>query len=362
MHIVVRKVSGQRMVIDMEDLEELSIDEVKQLIELEWTDLSSDDMVLIFKGKILKDEDVVGELGIKDAATLILTKKKKKKKVELKPAPAPAPAPAPPGHPSLPPQMQEMMNNPFVQQMMDNMMQNPDFMEMMLANNPQMQEVMRQNPEIRHALRDPDTMRQAMQMIRDPSAMQQALQNQDRAIANISNMPGGFNALSRMYNQVQAPMEDAMTMGDPAMETTISDVDTSAGPNSSAMPNPFAQSTTQPQRPAANTNLSQNQPNPFASFGMQNNAQANPFAMFGNMNQNQQQNPFGGMNQNQPNMFNMFPTFNSPQPRQSDRFATQMQYLRNQGYTNDVENRQALEETDGNLELAIAILLANRDD
>lgn len=354
MHIVVRKVSGQRMVVDMEDLEELSICEVKQLIELDWTDLSSDDMVLIFKGKILKDDDVVRELGIKDAATLILTKKKKKKKAEPEPAPAPAPAPAPPGHPALPPQMQEMMNNPFVQQMMDNMMQNPDFMEMMLANNPQMQEVMRQNPEIRHALRDPDTMRQAMQMIRDPSAMQQALQNQDRAIANISNMPGGFNALSRMYNQVQAPMEDAMTMRDPDMQTTISDVDTSAGPNSSAMPNPFAQSRPQPQRPAAtNTNLIQNQPNPFASFGMQNNnAQANPFSMFGNMNQNQQQNPFGGM----------FPMFNPPQPRQPDRFATQMQYLRNQGYTNDVENRQALEETDGNLELAIAILLANRED
>merc|ERR550517_978967 len=129
----------------------------------------------------------------------------------------------------------------MMQQMMDSMMSNPDFMEAMIANNPQMQAVMEQNPEIRHALRDPDTIRHAMQMIRDPQAMQEALQNQDRAIANISNMPGGFNALSRMYNQVQAPMEEAMTMRDPELSTTISDVDTSrGGPNSSAMPNPFA--------------------------------------------------------------------------------------------------------------------------
>merc|ERR1719361_1613912 len=103
-----------------------------------------------------------------------------------------------------------------------------------------MQEVMRQNPELRHALRDPDTIRHAMQMIRDPQAMQEALQNQDRAIANISNMPGGFNALSRMYNQVQAPMEDAMSMRESQLNTRITEVDTSTGPTSSAMPTPFA--------------------------------------------------------------------------------------------------------------------------
>merc|ERR1719228_43000 len=108
---------------------------------------------------------------------------------------------------------------------------------MMIGNNPQMQELMRQNPELRHALRDPDTIRHAMQMIRDPQAMQEALQNQDRAIANISNMPGGFNALSRMYNQVQSPMEDALAnMQNQQESTAISDVDQNSGPNSSAMP------------------------------------------------------------------------------------------------------------------------------
>jgi ubiquilin len=357
MHIVIRKVSGQRMVVDMEDLADLSIDEVKQLIELEWSDLTSDEIVLIFKGKILKDDDVVKDLGIKDGATLILTKKKLKKK----PAPKPVarPAPAPPQNPMLPAHMQEMMNNPMMQQMMDSMMSNPDFMEAMIANNPQMQAVMEQNPEIRHALRDPDTIRHAMQMIRDPQAMQEALQNQDRAIANISNMPGGFNALSRMYNQVQAPMEDAMTNRDPEMETSISEVDTSTGPNSSAMPNPFAQNNRPSNQPA---------PNPFANFGRQNNAAPNPFGnMFGSPMQNNNNanraNPFAQANNN--NAFPMFNLFGPPvqtPPAQPDRFATQMTYLRNQGHSNEALNRSALEETDGNLELAIAIILAEQDD
>lgn len=359
MHIVIRKVSGQRMVVDMEDLADLSIDEVKQLIELEWSDLTSDKIVLIFKGKILKDDDVVKNLGIKDGATLILTKKKPKKKPSPKKA-VPTPAPAPPQNPMLPAHMQEMMNNPMMQQMMDRIMSNPDFMEAMIANNPQMQAVMQQNPEIRHALRDPDTIRHAMQMIRDPQAMQEALQNQDRAIANISNMPGGFNALSRMYNQVQAPMEDAMTMRDPDLETSISEVDTSTGPNSSAMPNPFAENN-QPANP----------PNPFANFGRQNNANnnnasPNPFMPFGfpmqnNNNNANRPNPFAQANNN---AFPMFNLFGPPvqQQQQPDRFATQMTYLRNQGYSNEALNRSALEETDGNLELAIAIILAEQDD
>lgn len=365
MHIVVRKVSGQRMVVDLEDLDEMSIFEVKQLVEMEWEDTPSDEQVLIFKGKILKDDDVVNEVGIKDGATVILTKKKAKKKASpTRPtatAPAPMPA-APAGNPMIPPHMQEMMNNPFMQQMMDNMLSNPDFMEAMVSNNPQMQEVMRQNPELRHALRDPDTIRQAMQMLRDPSSMQQAMQNQDRAIANISNMPGGFNALSRMYNQVQAPMEDAMTMREAALNTTISEVDTSSGPTSSAMPNPFARPSPSSTATSSNnstnnttSNLNQANPNPFGANPFASNAFAFPFQQ----NQTQQQAP--------QNPFQAFPQFGGfPQPQQPAqqpyRFATQMTYLWNQGYTDRAENREALEETNGNLELAMAILLADRDD
>merc|ERR1719510_28174 len=129
----------------------------------------------------------------------------------------------------------------MVQNMMNQMMQNPDMMTAMFENNPQLRRLLDQNPQLRHVLQDPETMQQAMNAVSNPEVYQEMLRNQDRALANISNMPGGFNALSRMYNSVQAPMEEALLgMGDQGPETRInSDAARSEQPSSQAMPNPF---------------------------------------------------------------------------------------------------------------------------
>ena len=108
-----------------------------------------------------------------------------------------------------PQMMSEMMNNPMVQSLMNN----TDFMTSMMENNPQMRQLMDSNPELRNALQDPELMRRSMEMMRDPSAMQNMMRNQDLAMANIENMPGGFNALRSMYQDVQEPMMDAMASG-----------------------------------------------------------------------------------------------------------------------------------------------------
>ena len=42
-------------------------------------------------------------------------------------------------------------------------------------------------------------------MMRNPAAMDQAMRSQDLAMSQIENLPGGFNALRRMYEDVQAP-------------------------------------------------------------------------------------------------------------------------------------------------------------
>ena len=83
----------------------------------------------------------------------------------------------------------------------------------MMESNPEMRALMDSNPELRNMLQDPEIMRQSMQMMRDPSAMQNMLRQQDMAMANIENMPGGFNALRRMYTVVQEPMMDSMSGG-----------------------------------------------------------------------------------------------------------------------------------------------------
>jgi len=369
MHITIRKVSGQRTILTLEDLDELTVYDAKQLIEIEWEDLDADRMILIFRGTILSDSKALSTYGLKDGSTLILTMKKDKpapaQPASAAPVARPAPSrtassnvprpgarPAPRNH-LIPPHMQEMMQNPFMQQMMDNMLSNPEFLEMIMNNNPQMQALMNQNPEIRALMRDPDTMRQAMQMMRDPEAMQQALQNQDRMMANVSNMPGGFNAIARAYNQYQAPMENAMLPQHQQDETNISEVDRSNGPVSQAMPNPFAQSSQNSQAAPRAQNVPATPPSMFPFF-----PNSNPTTPL----RESAPSPPGFV----PSMLN-FPsfTFNPAPPRQNaapQPYAQQMSYLQQRGYTNVEENREALEETEGNLELAIAILIANRED
>jgi hypothetical protein len=40
------------------------------------------------------------------------------------------------------------------------------------------------------------------QAARNPELMREMMRGNDRALSNIEAMPGGFNALSRMYHQV----------------------------------------------------------------------------------------------------------------------------------------------------------------
>mmetsp|Transcript_5235 Transcript_5235/g.9973 ORF Transcript_5235/g.9973 Transcript_5235/m.9973 type:complete len:589 (-) Transcript_5235:76-1842(-) len=118
----------------------------------------------------------------------------------------------PPGMDQLlqdPQQLSSIMNSP----MMQSLMNNPDFFRNMMESNPQMRQLLDSNPELRHVLDDPELMRRSMEMMRDPSAMQNMMRNQDLAMSQIENIPGGFSALRRMYEDVQEPMMDAMANG-----------------------------------------------------------------------------------------------------------------------------------------------------
>jgi hypothetical protein len=50
---------------------------------------------------------------------------------------------------------------------------------------------------------------QAMQMARNPAMMREMMRTQDRAMSNLESMPGGFNALRRLYTEVQEPLMSA---------------------------------------------------------------------------------------------------------------------------------------------------------
>ncbi|RMB95022.1 hypothetical protein DUI87_28565 [Hirundo rustica rustica] len=197
-----------------------------------------DQLVLIFAGKILKDGDTLNQHGIKDGLTVHLVIKTPQN-FPFALFPHSLPLSVTNGFQqqsagfggitglgnlgmgsanfmelqqqmqrqlmSNPEMLSQIMENPLVQ----NMMSNPDLMRQMIMANPQMQQLMERNPEISHMLNNPELMRQTMELARNPAMMQEMMRNQDRALSNLESIPGGYNALRRMYTDIQEPMFSA---------------------------------------------------------------------------------------------------------------------------------------------------------
>ena len=68
------------------------------------------------------------------------------------------------------------------------------------------QKKVKQKNTIKYDTPDPSALRETMEMATNPNMMQELMHHQDRAIANIESMPGGFNALQCMYRVIQEPM------------------------------------------------------------------------------------------------------------------------------------------------------------
>ncbi|XP_076465040.1 ubiquilin-1-like isoform X2 [Babylonia areolata] len=238
-------------------------------------------LCLIFAGKILKDPDTLEQHGIKNGLTVHLVIKTTSRPAE--PAvstPIQSTGPVQPdvsqtpfglgsigGLPGIsglgmgsanfmdmqqrmqrelmgnPDMLRQMMENPFVQQMMSN----PDIMRQLIMNNPQMRDLMERNPEITHMLNNPDLMRQTMELARNPAMLQELMRSQDRAMSNLESLPGGFNALQRMYRDIQEPMMNAAqeTLGSNPFASLVNS-GSGAGSaqqgreNTDPLPNPWA--------------------------------------------------------------------------------------------------------------------------
>ncbi|KAL3630014.1 hypothetical protein CASFOL_022998 [Castilleja foliolosa] len=119
--------------------------------------------------------------------------------------------------------MTDIMNTPAIQSLMNN----PEFMRSLIMSNPQMREIIDRNPELAHVLNDPSILRQTLEAARNPELMREMMRNTDRAMSNIESSPEGFNMLRRMYENVQEPFLNASTIG-------------SGGAATDAGSNPFA--------------------------------------------------------------------------------------------------------------------------
>lgn len=255
---------------------------------------NTDQLVLIFAGKILKDQDTLMQHGIHDGLTVHLVIKTQNRSQTAaatsqpnspsSPSSTSSPASSTsttttdtstpfglgglgglPGLSSLgmnasnfselqsqmqrqlmsnPEMMVQIMENPFVQSMLSN----PDLMRQLIMANPQMQQLIQRNPEISHMLNNPDIMRQTLELARNPAMMQEMMRNQDRALSNLESIPGGYNALRRMYTDIQEPMLNAAQeqFGGNPFASLMSDASANAGnqpsrtENRDPLPNPWA--------------------------------------------------------------------------------------------------------------------------
>lgn len=104
------------------------------------------------------------------------------------------------GNPDL---LRQVLDNPLVQRLMND----SENMRTLITSNPQMQELMERNPEINHMLNNPELLRQTMELARNPSMLQELMRSHDRAISNLESIPGGYNALQRMYRDIQVSFQ-----------------------------------------------------------------------------------------------------------------------------------------------------------
>ncbi|CAN6302431.1 unnamed protein product [Urochloa humidicola] len=271
-------------------------------IVAESCDVPAPQQRLIYKGRILKDEQTLASYGVETDHTIHMVRGAAPPPASTAPAAhqensttAPASSPAAglgglfqglgatgaansgglglfgSGLPELDQMQQQLAENPNLMReimnmpVMQNLMNNPDLIRNIIMNNPQMRELIDRNPDLAHVLNDPSILRQTVEAARNPELMREMMRNTDRAMSNIESSPEGFNMLRRMYETVQEPFLNATTMGsegdrnanpfaallgnqganqarDPAANapTTASDpTEGSPAPNTNPLPNPW---------------------------------------------------------------------------------------------------------------------------
>ncbi|PKY26039.1 hypothetical protein RhiirB3_337141 [Rhizophagus irregularis] len=209
---------------------QLTVRQLKEELVLHTT-IPADNMRLVYSGRVLKDEDMVdlyGELCVKEGHTIHVVKRADNRASEqasnvtptstgqrnISSTTASSPFGMNPFGNFDPDLMRNMMNSPMIRHILSN----PEIVRTMVMQNPTMRQMIERNPEIGHIINDPSFIRQTMDMARNPELMREMMRNNDRALANLETIPGGFNHLRRMYHTLQEPLESAGRNNDQSSE------------------------------------------------------------------------------------------------------------------------------------------------
>ena len=187
-----------------------------------------DRLCLIFSGRILKDDQLLSSQKITDGVTMHLVIREEPKassennsSSSLSSENSPAQFDQVPDHATV----RSLLENVHIGEVLD---RNPDLAQ--ILNNSSL----------------PDVLQNALHTMANPSVMQEVVRNRDRAMSNLESLPGGFNALSRLYRDVEQPMMDALSENlNPFSNLSTPQTGTGVADNSDAsetFPNPWSDS------------------------------------------------------------------------------------------------------------------------
>lgn len=310
------------------DLVENTVSDLKNLL-YELTDIKPEEQRLVYSGKILNDEDLLSFYNIRDGNSIYLVRAAKNKTQSISPQAISQQKNKKPAAGGMDSELvTQLLDNPFVQSVMSN----PEFIRSIYMSNPQFKKVIEKNPEMAQIFNDPEYLKQCMEIARNPEMMNEMLRNQDRAMNNLESIPGGFQALSSLYQTVQSPLMDSLR---PEQDKSTKEQNEYYAKkllngkkldktkiNNDALPNPWNLS--------ANESSSSSVTSPSYSNGLFN-------SMF--------------------NSFNSVPPTNESQEELEARYSEQLKNLNEMGFYDKKENLKALQSTRGNVEMAVNYLL-----
>ncbi|KAJ1649066.1 hypothetical protein IWQ61_009729 [Dispira simplex] len=179
----------------------------------EYTSIPPEAMRFVFAGKILDMDQTLDHYKISDGSTVRLVRRLDMPENRTGGSTVPTT-----GNPKAVDYDRFELQRVRGQMMFCNIFSNPELRDLFLKANPAIRKLFDNNPEMARAIMDPFTQEQSRLVSQNPSVMREIHRNNDRAMANLEMMPGGYNQLLSMYRSFQEPMENACAPQKPSTD------------------------------------------------------------------------------------------------------------------------------------------------
>lgn len=238
MKLTAKLSNGSTKEVEVDSLD-IQVEELKVILATV-VDIPTENQRVVFRGKVLKPTDVLRAVGIEDGHAIhVVRSQASAPSAPAQVAPAATVLPVTPssdsqrqvevpsnpyaalfggsapqqnqaasgnawaasgfggGFQPSPQEAQQMMQNPFVAQMVQQMLQNPQLLQQLTASNPMLQSL------------PPEVVRQSLSMMNNPQMMQQMAQAMNGGMGNPTGAPFGGGGAANMFAlpPVQNPRE-----------------------------------------------------------------------------------------------------------------------------------------------------------